>query len=340
MAILSASSIALTALQTAEQVSAMASHNIANANTPGFHRLVENNSELSFGAGVKTDISQKRDRYLEMTLNAAQNSFSESLALKDGLRQIDDLLSNAEVSKAYDNFMISNQQLLVNPDDPIRQKDFDVKGQAFTESMKNLTTAFNQIQKQIQQKLDLNAIELQSVKSELSRLASKPMNDAISNQISALETRLQSLSGSISGYNKLLFSIIPPIVGQYFNAKEQITQGINDTYGQQLIDPSGNWNYIPGGDNVALANFDNGNFIEQMGTMLTAVGSQAANTSLTNISQGNLLDSLTIQAQQAYGVNFVDETVKLQEYQKMYQAAAMVIKTENEMIGSLLNAIA
>jgi len=340
MAILSASNIALSALQVADQVAAMSTNNIANVNTPGFHRLVENNVELGFNSGVKTNISQKKDQYLESSLNAAQNSFSESLALKEGLKQLDDTLSNTDVTTSYDNFLSSNQQLLLNPNDPIRQKDFDIKGKAFTDSLKNLTQAFNQIQKQIQQKLDLNSIELQSVKSELSRLAAKPMDDATSNQISALETRLQSLTGSVSGYNKLLSSIIPPIVGQYFNARNTITQGINDKYGKQLIDASGNWNYTPGGNNVDLANFDNGSFISKMGTLLTSVGSQNSNNDLTNTSQGNILDSLKIQAQESYGVNLVDETVKIQEYQKMYQAAAMVIKAENEMIGSLLNAIA
>jgi len=340
MAILSASNIALSALQVADQVAAMSTNNIANANTPGFHRLIENNTELGFNSGVKTNISQKKDQYLESSLNAAQNSFSESLALKEGLKQLDDTLSNTDVTTAYDNFLSSNQQLLLNPNDPVRQKDFDIKGNAFTDSLKNLAQAFNQIQKQIQQKLDLNSIELQSVKAELSRLAAKPMDDATSNQISALETRLQSLTGSVSGYNKLLSSIIPPIVGQYFDARDTITQDINNKYGKQLIDASGNWNYTPGGNNVDLASFDNGSFIEKMGTLLTSVGAQNSNNDLTNNSQENILDSLKIQAQQSYGVNFVDETIKIQEYQKVYQAATMVIKAENEMIGSLLNAIA
>ncbi|NBP03596.1 MAG: hypothetical protein EBU90_26575, partial [Proteobacteria bacterium] len=317
MAILSASNIALSALQVADQVAAMSTNNIANANTPGFHRLIENNTELGFNSGVKTNISQKKDQYLESSLNAAQNSFSESLALKEGLKQLDDTLSNTDVTTAYDNFLSSNQQLLLNPNDPVRQKDFDIKGNAFTDSLKNLAQAFNQIQKQIQQKLDLNSIELQSVKAELSRLAAKPMDDATSNQISALETRLQSLTGSISGYNKLLSSIIPPIVGQYFDARDTITQDINNKYGKQLIDASGNWNYTPGGNNVDLASFDNGSFIEKMGTLLTSVGAQNSNNDLTNNSQGNILDSLKIQAQQSYGVNFVDETIKIQEYQKV-----------------------
>jgi flagellar hook-associated protein FlgK len=36
----------------------------------------------------------------------------------------------------------------------------------------------------------------------------------------------------------------------------------------------------------------------------------------------------------------VDETIKLQQYQKVYEAASLVLKVQNEMVGSLLNAIA
>jgi len=70
-----------------------------------------------------------------------------------------------------------------------------------------------------------------------------------------------------------------------------------------------------------------------VGAMLNAVNNSAA------IMQGRL-DALNAEAQKVYGVDLPSEIVKSMKYQHMYEAAAMVIKTQDRMIGSLLNIFA
>ena len=340
MSISSATNAAVSALMMVDRVAAMTSKNIANADTPGYHRLEEINYEMGSNSGVRTEIRQKQDRYLESELNRAQQSSAESTALKEGLDQIDAAISNSGVTAAYDNFMNSTRELMVTPDNPVRQKDFDIKGRTLTESMNNLTVQFGQIQRGIKQRLDLHNIELQSVQADLTRLASQPMSDEVANQISALQSRAQMLTGSISGYNKLMSSIIPPILGQFFDARQKVTDNINNSYGKDLIDINGRWNYKPAGDVAALAQTDGGNFVENFAVLQVSVGAQAAGVDGQLQNENSTVDQLKIQAQQAYGVNFVDETIKLQQYQKVYEAASLVLKVQNEMVGSLLNAIA
>jgi len=340
MSISSATNAAVSALLMVDRVAAMSSKNIANADTPGYHRLEETNYDMGSNSGVRTEIRRKQDQYLELELNLAQKSSAESTALKEGLDQLDSAISDSGVTAAYDNFMNSTRELSFSPNNPIRQKDFDIKGKALTDSMNALTEQFSQIQSFIKQRLDLTSIELQSVQADLTRLASQPMSDEVANQISALQSRAQILTGSISGYNKLMSSIIPPIVGQFFDAKQKIADSINTSYGKPLIDTNGMWKYTPNGDVTALAQIDGGNFVNNYAVMQVSVGAQAAGLDSKLKNENNTVDQLKIQAQQAYGVNLVNETIKIQEYQKVYQAASMVIKAQDEMIGSLLNAIA
>lgn len=66
------------------------------------------------------------------------------------------------------------------------------------------------------------------------------------------------MTASVSGYNKVLNSIVPPIVEIYQNARTQVIDGINQSYGHDLIDyNSGRYNWTPGGDVLALTEFGN-----------------------------------------------------------------------------------
>lgn len=338
-------SIGLSALRTAQIVISMTAHNVANANTPGYKRLTEYNSEVNFSgpnnvpflpAGVKTSIRSVEDKLFDNLLNSAANDFAESEAILDGVNDLLNAADTTYVEEKFSEFMNASHAAMVNPSDPVRQEALKLSGQAFATALQKLGDNINGASALIQRKIDLKQIEIVTIQKELSELSRNGVTDQ--NELQALISRIHLLTSSIRGYQKVLNGVVPPIVGIYNNVRAEVIDGINSSYGHNLIDPdSGRFNWVAGGNVHSLTEFGNQKFNSDMGILKTNIGAAAKTIAEGNAILQDRLDALKAEAARLYGVDLVEETVKSMKYQRMYEAAAMVIKTQDQMLGTLLS---
>src|SRR5579864_3182630 len=121
---MSSLSIGLSAMSVDQQVLDLIGQNVANANTPGYHRQVAELAALSDGQNIGTgvDITQFRriiSTALETQIN--QNSFENGnvSAQLDNLNQVQSFLDtgSGSLSDLLSRFFNQMQQLSAQPDD-------------------------------------------------------------------------------------------------------------------------------------------------------------------------------------------------------------------------------
>lgn len=78
----------------------------------------------------------------------------------------------------------------------------------------------------------------------------------------------------------------------------------------------------------------------QYGSILSGLDSKAKNYSDMSTMYNNISNNVSSQMKNISGVNLDEEAANLLKYQQMYQANAQVIKTQNEMFGTLINMMA
>jgi flagellar hook-associated protein 1 FlgK len=121
-------SIGLSALSANQTALDVTGQNIANVNTPGYHRQLPvfvdrtyaGPEGLQIGSGVQvTDIRHIRSQLLETELTQNQSQTSDTTAQLDAARQIEAFLNptNGSLSSAMDTFFSNLQQLSTTPED-------------------------------------------------------------------------------------------------------------------------------------------------------------------------------------------------------------------------------
>jgi flagellar hook-associated protein 1 FlgK len=150
-------SIGSSGLYAAQAALATTSHNIANANTPGYSRQVVVQSNLppqAFGAvgyvGTGTQVAQiKRvyDSFMTSQVNAAQANASQLDAYNTQISQIDNMLGDttAGLSPTLQDFFAGVNDLSANPSSAASRQTFLSDASALTSRFQSLAGQLNDI---------------------------------------------------------------------------------------------------------------------------------------------------------------------------------------------------
>ena len=345
--------IGLSALQVAQRVEDMLSHNIANMNTPGYKKLENHNFEVFYPnqaggsvqsyqlGGVGTNIYRTSNPFADFRINAAMGDAAEAAAFNDGLKQLGAAIITKPVEEAFSTFMNSSQDLMVNPQDPVRQAAFKEAGQTFSTALQDLGNKFDEVTRQITYVRDMTQIELDNLQEAMSHITSGPATEEAMADLDNLAKQALMKSRSIQGYNKVLSGVIPPIYSMYARARDEVVDGSNTSYGQSLIDINGGFfDAANVGDVKTLTEFGSQKFNKDMGVINTTVGAKLNASDLLDGSAQGILDAAQAAYDAAYGVDLAEQATKMLQYQRMYEAATAIIKTQDEMLGTLLNIMA
>ena len=343
--------IGVSGLQTTQKVVDMLSHNIANADTPGYKRLENHNYEINFSgpdnkpfmpAGVGTTISSASDPWLDKRMNDALQEKAMNDAVAEGVSDLEKVTSDSTLEESFTAFMNASQDLQTEPNNPIYIERLNQTGQQFTDALNHVDQTFVQVSETIQHKIDLNNIRLEQLQRKMAELTSQPNTESVVSEMNYLKQQISQVTGSLAGYNKVISSIIPPVTALYNQAKTEVIDGTNTSYGQTLIqsNPNGSfsWNNTTGGGDIhSLVEFGSQKFNWDMGRIKTVVGSMLESADIGAAFSGQNLDATAAAYKDAFGVDLTDQAVKRQQYQRMYEANAKVIQTADAMLGTLLN---
>lgn len=328
----------------------MISHNIANVDTPGFKRHENHNYEINFSGpdnkpylpgGVGTTISTNDYPWLDKRFNDALGAKAYADALKEGADAVGRVVNDDTLEKAFSEFMNATHAFMQNPNDSVYQERFNQTGAAFVERLNAVDSMFKSAESEIQEKIDLNNIKLETLQSQLQGLTTQPNTADVVADINFIKQQISQVTGSIAGYNKVLQKIIPPVTGLYNSAKQEVIEGSNTSYNREIIssDPLNgySWNNDLSGDIQSLVEFGNQQFNKDMGRIKTLTGSLQLAADNEAGFRANSLNSAEAEFNAAYGVDLVEQSIKLKEYQRIYEANAKVIETADNMLGTLLD---
>lgn len=194
--------IGVTALQAAQLGLVTTQHNIANANTAGFHRqsilqsqmLPQQTGAGFVGSGVNVDsVSRIYNQFLEKQLLQAntQNSYLSTYYAQ--MRQLDSFLAdpNAGLSPALQDFFKGVQDLAANPSSiPARQSVLS-QAESLSSRFNTMQERFDEIRSGINKQLDAVVTNVNSYAAQIAAL-----NDQIGNAM--------GFSGGLQPPNDLL----------------------------------------------------------------------------------------------------------------------------------------
>lgn len=339
-------SIGVSGLKMANTVTSMLSQNIANIDTPGYRRHENHNFEINFSgpdnkpylpSGVGTTISSNDYPWLDRRYGDAMTDKAEKDAIVDGVNAIENITSDSTLSEAFTSFMNASQDLMANPNDQIIKENFNLTGENFVKQLNRVDGEFESVKSTIQEKIDLNTIRLNALTDTVEKLTTQPNTETVVSEMNFLKQQIAQVTGSISGYNRVLSKIIPPITGVYDQAKQEVISGTNSSYDQDLITDQYTWNRVPFGDINSLVEFGSQKFNKDLGRLATIAGSLQEAAEVDSAFGSSTLESVQSEFDAAYKVDLEDQAVKLLQYQRIYEANLKVIQTADNMIGSLLN---
>ena len=343
-------SVSLSGLMGAQKAMDSVQQNIANVSTPDYKRLDAMFTAMDFSGpnnvpfnpgGVKTDIitAGSRDPFADNKVNAALENAALTAAYNEGVKALGDGISTKNVEKAFSDFMNSSQDLMMTPNDLVKQEAFKLNGQSFSTELQGLGAQFDTVARSITASRDFKQIQLDNLKAEMSALTGGPVTPETQAAVEAMAKQVRMLSGSVAGYNRVLSGVIPPITSMYTVAAEKVVLGSNESYGQIMLDVRGGFNFDANnlGDVKKLTEWGSQAFNRDMGVINTNIGSKVNTAGMIN----DAAQAAATNAQKAWqgvnGVDLVSETVKMAQYQNMYNANAKAIQVQNEMLGTLLN---
>jgi flagellar hook-associated protein 1 FlgK len=183
-------SVGVTGLNAANVSLATVSHNIANANTPGYTRQTVSQSALvpqelgsTFeGMGVSVDaISRSYNKYLSDQVLSAQSDSSYYSSQLTQLNQVDNIMANTSVglSSSMQNYFTSLQTMSQNP--------------ASLPSRQNVLSSAQAL-----------ASQFQSINNRLTQI-----QDGTNTQITAAVTQINTLATTIAKLNQQISQLAP-----------------------------------------------------------------------------------------------------------------------------------
>ncbi len=173
----STESIALSALATSQRLLDLTGQNLANVQTPGYHRQVANLATRGgtdgVGLGVQiTDIRRQIDQALEDALTRSTSSTSDLSAQLDALRQIESQINpgDGSIHDLLEQFFNQVQQLASQPEDTTQRRVVLNTAAALTDKLNSVFAAVQQSYGGIQQHIDDEVAQINQLTGRIARL--------------------------------------------------------------------------------------------------------------------------------------------------------------------------
>jgi len=316
------------------------SKNIANKDVEGYKRLNPSFKTVPNNGGVSYSASSNNYPWVDRNLAEKSSDLSRAVSVKEGMEAMDNLAMNNNVEEAYSGFLNASKNLQSFPESQQFLQEFNSAGRTLNDSINQAKEGFADVQRTVKNKIDLGKIELDSLKNQLTQLSSKGINETNSNDVQLLQQRIASLTGSVAGYNEFINNISPPLVYKFDGITKKLKDNINQAGGQVMFSSDGKWNDQTLVNNTYVNN--TGQIIDfknEIGTLKTEIGALSNKSLLDTKFMTNQRDQAAAEYDRTYGVNLENEIVNMMNAQRMYEANAKVLKTSDNMIGSLLNAI-
>lgn len=194
--------IGITGLLAAQAGLVTTGHNIANANTPGYHRQrIEQSSAIAqytgsgyFGSGTQVDtVVRQYSQFLDNQLIEVNGRAAFLSTYRTEVRQLDDMLAdaNAGLSPALQDFFRSVQDVGANPTStPSRQAALSA-GQSLVSRFRSLETRMSEIASGVNSQIaagietingyatQIAAINAQLIRARSTGTADQPPNDLL-----------------------------------------------------------------------------------------------------------------------------------------------------------------
>lgn len=344
MGLFSISASGLNAFQKAIDAT---SQNIANADTPDYKKVYAIFDSLDFSGinnkpfmpgGVDVNINKASDPILENRYSKALGEAAYTDAYKEGTTLIQDFINTKDVEKSFSDFMNATQDLNVNNNDPVLREAWNNAGKVLQEQLSKMDDEFTSVTNIITHKIDLTQIELTDIQAQMSKLTAGPHTPETIEQLNAMSNQVLMLSNSIKGYNDILNGVIPPLSSAFTAAKKNAMDGINNSYGQSIIDNI-SFNVDPNnmGNVLKLTEFGSQQFNTDMGVISTMIGSKVNSASMIDNARQTELHSVQKEFHERLGVDIAKETINAAKYQRYYEANAKMLQVQDNVIGSLLS---
>lgn len=316
------------------------SKNIANKDVEGYKRLNPAFNTVPNNGGVSYSASSNNYPWVDRNLAEKDADLSRSVSVKEGTESLDNLIMNNNVEEAYSGFLNASKNLQSFPESKQYLQEFNSAGETLNSSINQAKEGFADIQRTVRNKIDLNKIELDALKNQLTQISSKGINESNSNDVQLLQQRIASLTGSVAGYNEFINNIMPPLTYKFEGITKKLKDDINNAGGQVMFSSDDAWNDQNQVNNDVINNTDSIiDFKNEIGTLKTEIGALSNKSLLDTKFQTNQHSQAAAEHDRAYGVNLENEIVGMMNAQRMYEANAKVLQVSDNMIGSLLNAI-
>lgn len=337
---------AMTGVKTAQRVVDMASNNIANADTAGYKRLENKNFEIpgltsvnAIGIGVGTNIETTKDAQLDNRMEQARVSLAEKVAMKESADQIAEVTTQSDLPESYSNLMNAAKDLAFDKNNKVLQTAFNEAGKQFSSALKNTASRLEDVKQQLEYKVNINDQQIKALQEQLSNITRNAPGDGTSTSVNALTQQLSMLTGTVGGYRKALAEIIPPVTAAYTLATDSVKADINTRFGQELLDSNNNWT-SKAGNITALADSTLNDFGQGFGSVQALAGGVSAAGRQEVVYATEDYNNVQRSYTDTFGVDLSTETMRMMNYQKMYEANAKVLQVADQMLGTLIDIVA
>lgn len=331
---------ALSGLQAADKAMQGVAHNFANVDTEGYHKVEAIFKELGpfpTVAGVKVDNVRAENKLLDNAMQSAVLDKEKADTYNNALKALDTLPSDT-LESTYTELMASSQQLLRIPDNVVAQQDFNDKVESFQNAVNQYQDRLNSVKADTSARMEIANTQVTAIQEQLRAAVKNGL--ASEDDVNALKTQLMRASGSLDAYRKVLSEIIPPVELAFAGATKFVQDSMNTLSGQTIFNGDSTVNKITDFstfNEINLPEWDSQSYVSELGRIQTWLGNQGQMANNSATIAGNTFNSVSQQYADAFGVDPVEQQVRMMQYQRMYEANAQVIKTQDEMIGTLLN---
>ena len=131
------------------------SKNIANVNSEGYKRLNAQTYDIDNGSGVRVEVSQEDQPWVDRNLRNSNMELSLNISVKDGIDRLDNLVFNSNVEETYSSFLNAAKNLQTFPESKQFLQEFNSAGSALNDAINQTAYGFTNLRNTLQNKIDL-----------------------------------------------------------------------------------------------------------------------------------------------------------------------------------------
>jgi flagellar hook-associated protein FlgK len=267
--------------------------------------------------------------------------------LQSGIEELDKLPYDS-LEESYNNMISAMHNVQGFPSNS-SVKAFNASSKNFAESVTEFSDRIANIKSQTTDNISLNQREVDSLQAALEAMNDRGVADE--DEVNSIKSQLMQATDNIAAYQKILDKIIPPIETLFKTGVEQTMGDINFAMAQDVLNSypfdleQNTFSGIFSSDITTLAKtrtptFDDDKFTGIIGSMKTDVGVLMVNADAKVKSSTSYMDTIKKSYDKTFGVDMVEESVKMMQMQQLYQANAMAIKVQDNLFQTTINLIA